>query len=1406
MVGKTISHYKILEKLGGGGMGIVYKAEDTKLKRLVALKFLPPDLTRDEEAKERFVHEAQAASALDHTNICTIYEIDETEDGQIFIAMAYYEGETLKKRVSSNQLSVDSVIEIAIQIAQGLARAHEAGITHRDIKPANIMITTRGEVKIVDFGLAKLAGQTRLTKSGMTLGTVAYMSPEQARAEEVDHRTDIWALGVVLYEMITGQLPFKGEYEQAMVYSILCEEPKPITNLRPEVPAALTQIVRRTLSKIAEDRFQTMADLLSELKQVASSKALAGGNQEAKQISARPSSKSGIAERRQVTVMSCQLVAPSMSSEPLDPEDLHALLPEYQALCDNVIARYEGRIIQSLGDGLLVSFGYPKAHEDDPRRAVLAGLGILEGLRRMSSHLEPEKGIKLAARVGIHTGLVVAGDPQAMVGETPRLATQLQNLAAPDALVVSQVTYRLIEGYFDCRELGQHAMKGISQPIPLYQVLYASVARSRLEAAAITGLTPLVGRAKEIGMLQERWEQVLEGNGQVVLLNGEAGIGKSRLVQELKAHVAANPQAWLTECYCSPYHQSSALYPLIELLERVVLQFEAEEAASMKLRKIEGFLVQYGLALPETTPLFATLLSVPLSENYSPLNLSPQQKKQKTLEALLSVLLTRASQQPLLFVLEDVHWVDPSTLELLNLIIAQAPTTKLCVLLTFRPDFTPPWEMRSYLNYITLNRLPRKEIEKMVGRVTKGKALPEEVLNHIASKTDGVPLFVEEMTKTVLESGMLQEKDDQYELVGLPFSGSLTQLTIPTTLRDSLMARLDHLATAKEVAQLAAVLGREFPYEWLHAVSPLNEATLNEELARLVNAELLYRRGVSPKVSYIFKHALIQEAAYESLLKSTRQQYHRQIAEVLAKQFPKTVETSPELLAHHYESAGLIEQALPCLQRAGEQALQSSANSEAVAHFAHALELLQFLPDTTKRTEQEMNLQIGLGEAQKNAGKTSQAMATFQRAAGIASALGSPKGLAHAALGYEEARWRFNLPAELAVGLLEDALGALAAEDSVLRVRVLAGLGRALISSSPERSAALLQQALGMARRVNDPSALLDTLNVSLYIQGAPEKTEERLAAATEMLRLAQEVGNREKTALAHYYRMYILLALGDIHALDAEIVAHGRLTEKLQQPVYIHGTMISQVMRAMLEGRFEQGERLAQEAFSYGQRWQVDNVEGIFGMQMFTIRREQGRLQELAPVVKSFVERYSAASTWRPGLALIYSELGLEQEARTEFEHLAANDFADLPQDVIWMTYIAYLSEVCAFLGDSVRAAILYQLLLPYAGYNLHNSAIVFYGAASRYLGLLAATMSRWHEAEQHFEDALEMNARMGARPWLAHTQHEYAEMLLARGKEEDRSKALSLLDEALAISQELGMKSLVEKAQKVKKKIKTT
>jgi predicted ATPase len=566
-------------------------------------------------------------------------------------------------------------------------------------------------------------------------------------------------------------------------------------------------------------------------------------------------------------------------------------------------------------------------------------------------------------RLGIHTGLVVVGDvgggtrqEQLALGETPNLAARLQGIAAPNTLVISAATLHLLGGFFVCQSLGTPFLKGLAQPLEVYQVRYESAARSGLEAAGSTGLTPLVGREQEVALLRERWAQVKDGTGQVVLLSGEAGIGKSRLVQVLAEHVATKPQAWLTPCQCSPYHQHTALYPMIDLLERVALHFDRAESPSQKLRKLEGLLVQYGLPLAEAVPLFTALLSLPLTADYAPLHMSPEQQKQKTLHALLTMLLRIAAQQPVLFVMEDLHWVDPSTLEFLSLLVDQGPTARILALFTFRPDFSPPWTGGSHLTQVTLPRLPRREAAEMTGRVAQGKALPPEVVEQVVAKTDGVPLFVEELTKMVLESGLLQEREERYEL-----TGPLPPLAIPATLHDSLMARLDRLAAVKGMAQLGATLGREFSYGLLQAVSPWDEGTLQRGLQQLVAAEFLYQRGLPPQATYRFKHALIQEAAYQSLLRSTRQQHHQRIAQVLEARFPDLCATQPELLAHHYTEAGLSAQAIPYWQRAGERAVERSAQAEAISHLTKGLELVRTLPDTPERIQHELPLQITLG-------------------------------------------------------------------------------------------------------------------------------------------------------------------------------------------------------------------------------------------------------------------------------------------------------------------------------------------------------------------------------------------------------------------------------------------------------------
>ncbi|HXG20801.1 MAG TPA: adenylate/guanylate cyclase domain-containing protein, partial [Methylomirabilota bacterium] len=684
------------------------------------------------------------------------------------------------------------------------------------------------------------------------------------------------------------------------------------------------------------------------------------------------------AERRQLTVMFCDLVGSTALSEQLDPEELRDVVRNYQALCAEVIDRYEGHIAQYLGDGLLVYFGYPMAHEDDAARAVRSGLEIVQALR--SQVLSPLKGTGqgegkqlrqwqdtphpsplprrergLQVRIGIHTGQVVVGEigggskrEHLALGDTPNIAARLQGLAEPDTVVLSAATQRLVARLFICQDLGFHTLKGASTPTQVYQVIRESGAHDRFEAEVSAGLTPLTGREEELALLWRRWEQAKEGEGQVVLVSGEPGIGKSRLLREFHERVRREGVTPI-EFHCSPYHQNSAFYPIVTCLQRV-LQSNRDDAPEEKLRKLE---VEVRRALPlqpDTIPLLASLLSLPHPAGASPLNLSPQRQKQKTQEALVAWLLKEAEHQAVLCSWEDLHWADPSTLEFLHLLIAQAPTARLCLLLTCRPEFTAPWGACSHLSHLTVSRLGRSQAARMVANVAEGQQLPEEIMRQIIAKTDGVPLFVEELTKSVMESLRAMQAPP-------------LQLTIPATLHDSLMARLDRLDTAKEVAQLGAVMGREFSYELLHALSPLPAEALQQALHRLLEAELIYQHGLTPQARYIFKHALIQDAAYQSLLKSTRQQYHRQIAQVLEDRFAEINENQPELLAHHYTEAGLVERALPYWRQAGEQASQRSAHVEAVAHFTQGLEALKALPATPERVHQELALQLALRDA-----------------------------------------------------------------------------------------------------------------------------------------------------------------------------------------------------------------------------------------------------------------------------------------------------------------------------------------------------------------------------------------------------------------------------------------------------------
>ncbi len=1109
------------------------------------------------------------------------------------------------------------------------------------------------------------------------------------------------------------------------------------------------------------------------------------------------------AERRQLTVMFCDLVGSTALSEQLDPEEYRAVVRSYQHVSAEVISGYEGHIAQYLGDGLLVYFGYPTAHEDDAARAVHTGLGIVGAISTLSVPRHIRLPQPLQVRIGIHTGPVVVGEighsekrEMLALGETPNIAARVQGEAKPNTVVMSAATYRLVEGLFEYQDLGPHTLKGISTPLSLYHIVSDSGVQSRFEAAVRTGLTPLVGREEELGLLRRHWERAKEGEGQVVLLSGEAGIGKSRLMQELKEQVVQEG-ATRIELRCSPYHQNSALYPITEHLQRV-LGFQTGDSPEEKLRKLT---VGARRAVPlqsEAIPLLATLLSLPHPEGYPPLSLTPERQKQKTQEVLVGWLMAEAEQTAVYSAWEDLHWADPSTLELLSLFLDQIPTARMLALLTFRPEFTSPWGSRAYLSQMTLNRLDRTQVGEMVERVTGGKDLSAEMVQQVIAKTDGVPLFVEELTKSVVEMMRGQVTGDrlqEHSIVGAQHAAPVPVLGIPTTLQDTLMARLDRMNTAKEIAQIGAAIGREFSYDLIRTVSPLDEPSLQQALAKLLEAELLYQRGLPPQVRYVFKHALVQDAAYQTLLKSTRQHYHQQIAQVLVGHFSDIVATQPELVAHHYAEAGLGKQAIPYWQRAGERAVQLPAYAEAVRFYHLALEALEHQEPVDET--QRCTLLLALGEAQRKAGEYLVAQETCLRAADIARTLGAIESFVRAGLDLETLTYQVGLPAASAVRLLEEALQALEVKDSPLRAKTLGGLARALqFSDASQPAVVYAQQAVAMARRIDDQELLATNLHRMLFVLQGPEHAQQRLACATEMLQLAETGKVKEELPEAHYWRAFCLLEWGDTSAADAAIDAYALLMEVQQQPIHIYVLKEFYVMRALMQGRFADSERLAQEGLATGQRLQTETAAGIFGLQMFTLRREQGRLKELEPVVRYFVQQHSEAAAWRPGLALIYSELGRTKEARAEFEHLAQHDFADIPRDALWMGCMAYLVDVCTFLGDRSHAAILYQLLSPYAGRTVViGQAAVCYGALSRYLGALATTLGRWDEAAQHFEDALAMNARMEAWPWLAHTQYQYATMLLTRDQPGDDEKARELLSAALLTARELDMRALEER-----------
>ncbi|MDI1480333.1 TOMM system kinase/cyclase fusion protein [Polyangium sp. y55x31] len=936
--------YEILGDLGKGGFGAVYKARQRATGQVVALKVMRPPANDDAAPRQqriaRFLREAQLSAGLHHPNIVQLVDAGQTSDGGFYTVFSFAPGHDLADLIArEGALEPLEARHLMLEVLDALACAHAAGVVHRDLKPKNIMVIPTGARRnalVLDFGVGALVGEAE-AEAGEILGTPGYAAPEQLRGLEPTPRADLFAWGLVFLECLTGEPVIRGSSTGEIIQQSLSAEPVPLPPLLEHHP--LGAILRAATRKDVSARDVTAAGLFAALEACDMSDLARGVREPRERAStatraARSIAAPGAGERRQVTAVCCTV---DTHATAVDDEGLRAAL----AGSAEVARRHGGHVAAMFGDELLVYFGFPRAGEDDAARAARAALAMLGALKTRGDGTE--------ARVGVHTGLVVADEHGFAAGITPRLASRLARSAPPGAALATAEAYKLLRGSFALAAEGARPLDTTGGAIEVYRLLGVAPATRQ---APEGDPAPLVGRDREIDLLLDRWQRARAGGGQSSLVTGEPGIGKSRLLREFRARLG-NETYTFVEGRCSLDTRSNALHPVVDLLARA-LGLDAEPLPAGKAQRLGAELTRHGLAPADVMPLFLPLFSLPIGAPWTPLDVSPQKQKELTHAAILALLFAMAEARPLLLVFEDLHWADPTTLELLGQLVREAPSAPICLLLTARADFSPAFSTTGVLQ-LQLNRLERPEIESMVGGLMGKKALPSAVLERIAERTDGIPLFVEELLRMMVESGALVEREDRYDL-----AGALSDLEIPITLRALLTARLDRLGRAKETAQLAAALGRAFRVDVLAAVSPLDAADLQEDLDRLSSAGLVFRKRRAKEPGGVFKHALVRDAAYESLASEARRNVHARIAATLEERFMAIVEARPDLLAHHYTEAAMAERAIPYWQQAGQRALGQSASLEATQHFQRALDLLATQPDLPARAAQELILQLSL--------------------------------------------------------------------------------------------------------------------------------------------------------------------------------------------------------------------------------------------------------------------------------------------------------------------------------------------------------------------------------------------------------------------------------------------------------------
>jgi tetratricopeptide (TPR) repeat protein/class 3 adenylate cyclase len=1122
--------YDLLERLGGGAMGVVYRAHDRRLQRSVALKFLAPDLGSDAEAARRFLAEARAAAALEHPNLCTVLEAGATRDGRLFLAMPFYDGETLRARVARGPVAAVEAADIAAQIARGLAKAHENGIVHRDVKPANVIVTRDGLVKILDFGIAKLSLGS-VTATGGRVGTVAYMSPEQARGEPVDGRTDLWSLGVVLYEMLAGERPFRGEREHAVLRQILDGVPTPLARLRPDLPPALVGLVEGLMARRPEDR---PSDARAVAAALAESVVREGVSRigPAVEVPAGPAAISERGERRTATILAAGVEGFALLLERLGPGEQGLALARLEALARTTVARHGGALNEFTGERIVALFGVPRSHEDDALRAVRAARELADGVRTMGDGLGRTAAVTLRLHAGIDAGPVVVqrGDdpdrPYRVVGEAERVATRLAASAAADEIWLSPEARRPVAPFVRSEPTSPVRVRDRAAPIVPHRLLGVSETRSRIEAVAERGLTPHTGRAREMAALRECLAQARAGSGRLVPVLGEAGLGKSRLLHEFRLTLDPAEVA-VRVGRCPSYSGLTSYVPFIEVIRGILGLGEGSAAdAPVDESEVASRIRAIAPELEEFLPLYLHLLAVTKPEHAAPGRLQGEQFRLAMQEAIAALLTLDARRRPTVLFLEDWHWVDDASHAVLAKLAELVHSYPLLVVVTARPGPERDRVPTGARSEIVLEPLDRDAGLAMIRSVLRAAVVPEELGARLHERTGGNPFFLEEMAEALLEEGTVRVVDDRAVL-----TGALEGLDLPDTVQAVIRSRVDRVdANAREVLRVASVIGREFGRGLLHG-SLADASGLSAALDTLKGAALIQQTRLVPDPVYRFKHVLTQDVVYSSLLEHQRRELHGRVGASIEAMFEGRLGEQLERMAHHFSRAGMWRAAV-------DYGLRSAERAEGLNQFPEALQILErtqrwlfHVEEKEARRATLIELLLRQERLCETLGKRGRQQRLIDELVGLLEPTEDRQCLAEVYVRQGDV-YTLQRRFEGAEAALRKALAIHhGIDDGVGKRSALRSLGLLRWHEGRHREAlAHIESALAIDRERNDPGAIVGDLSNLGNVLKALGEHEEACGRLHEALALADAAAGSDSGGELALRRSFILHNLANVH------------------------------------------------------------------------------------------------------------------------------------------------------------------------------------------------------------------------------------------------------------------------------------